>query len=127
MVKMSCPRRAGFTLIELLVTLAVIALLLTLAVPRYFQNVDKAKEAVLVENLKTTRDAIDKYYADTGRYPETLTELVEKRYLRTLPMDPLTESNETWTFSPPKVGGGIYEVKSGATGVSLSGKPYAEL
>ena len=78
------PRR-GFTLIELLVVLAIIAVLLTLAVPRYFNQIDGAKETVLRENLQVTRVAIDKYFGDLGRYPDSLDELVERRYLRSLP------------------------------------------
>ncbi|HTD06012.1 type II secretion system protein, partial [Undibacterium sp.] len=72
------PRR-GFTLIELLVVLAIVALLLSLALPRYFTSIDKTKEIVLVENLQTTRNVIDKFYADTGRYPESLSELVQRK------------------------------------------------
>jgi general secretion pathway protein G len=79
----------GFTLIELLVVLAIIAVMLTLAVPRYFSQLQTAKEVVLRDNLKTMRDVIDKFYGDTGRYPDSLDELVDKHYLRTLPADPV--------------------------------------
>jgi len=77
-------RRAlrGFTLIELIVVMAIVSLLLTLALPRYFQSIDTSKETVLKENLRTVRETIDKFYGDTGRYPESLEELVERKYLR---------------------------------------------
>ena len=88
--------RAGFTLIELLVVLAIVALLLTIALPRYFGSVDVAKESILIENLRTTREAIDKFYADTGKYPDSLQELAEKKYLRGLPYDPILESDAKW-------------------------------
>ena len=119
----------GFTLIEMLVVMVVIALLLTIAVPRYFHSVDRAREAVLRENLLLMRDALDKHYADTGKYPDALEDLVTRRYLRRLPIDPLTESETTWVIVPPERAelGGIYDVHSGAEGQSLSGLPYGEL
>ena len=89
-------RRRGFTLIELLVVLAILGILLTLALPRYFSSIDKSKEAVLRENLVQIRDAISRYHADRGRYPETLDALASDRYLRRVPLDPLTESALTW-------------------------------
>ena len=120
--------RAGFTLIELLVVLAIVALLLTLAVPRYFPSVDNAREVILADNLRNTRAIIDQYYADTGRYPDSLEQLVEKKYLRNLPVDPVTDSSGTWIVVPPEDGskGGIYTIKSGAPGNDRSGKPYLE-
>ena len=87
--------RRGFTLIELLVVMAIIATLLSIAAPRYFGQVDTAREKALLQSLEVMRDSIDKFRADTGKYPATLTELVEKRYLRKLPVDPITESAET--------------------------------
>ncbi len=118
----------GFTLIELLVVITIIALLLTIAVPRYFGGVDRAKEAVLQEDLATMRDTLDKFYADTGKYPATLDELVSRRYLRKIPVDPMTDSAETWVTVPPEdpTKGGVYDVKSGASGSSRDGKPYSE-
>ena len=120
--------RKGFTLIELLVVLGIVALLLTLAVPRYFPTVDGAKETVLHDNLRNMRDVIDQYYADRGRYPDTLEQLVEKKYLRALPVDPITDSTETWILVPPEDAskGAIYSIRSGAPGNGRNGKPYAE-
>lgn len=123
------PPRRGFTLIELLVVLAIVATLLALSLPRYSQSVDVARERVLVENLRTTRDAIDKFYADTKRYPESLDELVERRYLRALPMDPIIESDKTWRILPPPTDkkGQVGDIKSTAPGQTLDGKTLAEL
>lgn len=119
----------GFTLIELLVVLAIVALLLTLAVPRYFQSIDTAKETVLSDNLRISRETIDKFYGDTGRYPESLEELVEKKYLRALPVDPITDSATTWIIVPPDDAeqGNVYSIKSGADGNNRDGIPFAEL
>ena len=118
----------GFTLIELLVVLGIIALMLTLAVPRYFPSVDKSKEVVLADNLRNVRQVIDQYYGDTGRYPDTLEQLVEKKYLRALPFDPVADSDTTWVIVPPEDGskGGVYNIESGAAGNDRSGKPYAD-
>lgn len=121
-----CPHR-GFTLIELMVVMVVIASLLTLALPRYFNSVERSREAVLKQDLHIMRDAIDKYLADSGRYPKTLEELAEKRYLRRIPPDPITDSTSTWvTVSPPEGDAreGVYDVRSGAPGASLDGEPY---
>jgi general secretion pathway protein G len=124
----SSQRARGFTLIELLVVLGIIALLLTLAVPRFFPSIDKSKETILAENLRNTREIIGQYYSDTGRYPDSLEQLVEKKYLRALPLDPLTESTGSWTVIPPEDGalGGVYDLRSGAPGVDRSGKAYAD-
>ena len=118
----------GFTLIELLVVLGIVALMLTLAVPRYFPSIDKSREVVLADNLRNVRQVLDQYYGDTGRYPDTLEQLVEKKYLRAMPVDPITESDSTWVIVPPEDAskGGVYNVKSGAPGNDRSGKPYAD-
>lgn len=118
----------GFTLVELLVVLAILALLLTLAVPRYFTSIERAKDAALMHDLNTLRESIDKFYADTGRYPKTLDDLVERKYIRKLPVDPITEKNSTWVFSPPELPleGDIYDIHSGATGVAKDGSRYAD-
>jgi len=118
----------GFTLIELLVVLGIVALMLTLAVPRYFPSIDRSKEVVLADNLRSLRAVIDQYYGDTGRYPDSLDQLVEKKYLRELPVDPVTDSAGTWIIIPPEDGskGGVYNIRSGAPGNDRSGKPYSE-
>jgi general secretion pathway protein G len=119
--------KRGFTLIELLVVLAIVATLLTLVVPRYFQHVERSREAVLKENLATVRDAIDKYHADTNTWPPTLEALAERRYLRAVPVDPLTERPDTWQIVPPPEGGsGVYDLHSGAEGAGSDGVPYAD-
>ena len=119
--------KRGFTLIELLVVLAIVATLLTLAVPRYFQHVERSKEAVLRDNLATVRDAIDKYHADAGVWPPTLESLAEKRYLRTVPTDPITERADTWQIvSPPGGEAGVYDLHSGAEGTAVNGQAYAD-
>lgn len=118
---------AGFTLIELLVVMSIIALLMSIAVPRYFHSTDKAREAVLKQNLMQMRDAIDKFYGDRGRYPDALDDLVGKKYLRKIPPDPITDSPQTWVVVPPDEtgNGGVYDVRSGADGLGLDGTPYA--
>ncbi len=121
-------RKKGFTLIELLVVMSVIATLLTIAVPRYFQHLDRAREASLRESLAVMRDAVDKFRADTGRYPETLEELVTKRYLRKVPPDPITESTETWVIVPPPDEPGqrkVWDIHSGAEGQGQNGSEYS--
>ena len=127
-VRRFLPNRRGFTLIELLIVLGIVALLLTLAVPRFFPSVDKSKETILLENLRNTRIVIDQYRADTGRYPDSLEQLVEKKYLREIPYDPLTESRESWVVQPPEEGeqGEVYNLHSGAPGNGRDGRPYAE-
>jgi general secretion pathway protein G len=118
----------GFTLIELLVVFAILATLLTLALPRYFGSVDKSKEAVLKENLFQMRDAISRYHADKGRYPETLDALATDKYLRKVPIDPITDSADTWitvrSDDPQKTG--VYDVRSGAQGKASNGTEYAQ-
>jgi general secretion pathway protein G len=120
--------RRGFTLIELLVALAIVALLLSIVVPRYFGSITRAEESVLKENLHTMRDAIDKHFADTGRYPDTLGQLVTKRYIRMVPDDPITQSSSTWIVIAPADAklGAVYDIKSSAKGVGRNGKPYEE-
>ena len=118
----------GFTLIELLVVMAIIAVLLTLAVPRYFGSMDKSKEAVLKEDLFQLRDAIGKYYGDKGKYPESLETLATEKYLRKVPVDPITESATTWVVVAPEdpQKGAVYDVKSGAQGKASDGSVFSE-
>lgn len=133
MVSTLAPRRPGkrigaFTLIELLVVMAIVSILLTIAAPRYFSHMDRAREATLRQSLSVMRDAIDKFQGDTGKYPESLDELVTRRYLRSVPSDPLTDSSTTWIIvpPPPPAAGSVYDVHSGATGAGLDGSSYSE-
>jgi general secretion pathway protein G len=121
-------KRKGFTLIELLVVLGIVALLLTIAVPRFFPQVDSTKEKILAENLRNTRAVIDQFYADRGKYPDSLDELVEKKYLTAKPYDPVTESSETWVIVPPEdeSRGSVASVKSGAPGNAKDGRAFAD-
>lgn len=118
----------GFTLIELLVVMAIIATLLTIAVPRYFNSVDRSKEAVLHQNLAVMRQALDKYYGDNGKYPDSLDELVSKKYLRSLPADPVAGNATAWLIVPPELAekGGIFDIKSGAPGKARDGSEYKD-
>ena len=121
-------RLSGFTLIELIVVMLIIAMLASLAVPRYFGSVQKSKDAVLKENLTLMRDALDKFYGDNDKYPATLDDLVSRKYLRNIPRDPVTESTSTWITVPPEDPdkGGVYDVHSGAEGNAADGSPYKE-
>jgi general secretion pathway protein G len=104
----------GFTLIELVIVMATIALLLTLAVPRYFNTIDNGKASVQRQNMATIRDAIDKFHGDQGRFPDNLDELVREKYLRAVPVDPFTTAPD-WVIVAPEdpTLGGVYDVRSG--------------
>ena len=123
------PLRRGFTLIELMVVMAIIAVLLTIAAPRYFSHLDRAREATLRQTLAVVRDAIDKFHGDTSNYPDSIDELVAKRYLRAMPVDPITDSAQTWVLLPPPAANGsgkLWDLKSGAEGSGANGTPYAD-
>jgi general secretion pathway protein G len=122
-------RPAGFTLIELLVVLAIIGTLVTIALPKYLHSVERSREAVLRQDLRVMRTAIDQYMADRGHYPDTLDDLVRLRYLRSMPEDPVTRATTTWiSVAPPEgvAAAGVYDVRSGAEGLSLDGSAYAQ-
>ena len=123
-----CGAQRGFTLLELIVVMTIVALLASIAAPRYFNSIERAKERVLMQNLNLMRDAIDKFHADTGSYPAALAELAARRYLRRIPEDPLTGSSLTWVAVAPPAGstvsGAVYDVKSGAPGQGLDGSAY---
>jgi general secretion pathway protein G len=122
------PPAPGFTLIELLIVMAIVALLVSIAAPRYFGGLTTSKETALLQTLAVTRDSIDKYYGDNGKYPDDLNALVTSRYLRSLPVDPITESSLTWTMVPPDdpQKGQVYDIHSGAEGAGRNGKPFRE-
>ena len=122
----------GFTLIELMIVMSLIVILAGVGLTLYGNSVTRAKEATLKEDLFRMRDAIDQYYADKNKYPASLEELVSEKYLRAVPVDPFTQSAETWqtTFSDadpsnPSAEPGISDVKSGAEQTALDGTAYA--
>jgi general secretion pathway protein G len=120
-------RAHGFTLIEMLVVMTILAALLSIAAPRYFESLDRAKEVALRTDLRLLREAIDKHRADTGRLPENLLQLVNARYLRAVPADPITERADTWVLvaAPDAATPGVYDVRSGAPGTARDGSTYA--
>lgn len=132
-VKQTAPsllRRRGFTLIELIVVMAIVALLASIAAPRYFNSLQKSRETALRSSLATMRDAIDQFAADKGRYPDSLEELATARYIREIPEDPLSGSRESWVALPPppdlQASGQLYDVRSGAAGRAGDGRLYAD-
>ncbi len=113
-------------MIELLVVMAILAVLAGMVLPRYMDKVDNARETVLRHDLMDLRNAIDQFYRDQSRYPESLDELVVKRYIRAVPQDPITERVDTWVTIAPKEGAkAVFDVKSGATGQARDGSDYA--
>jgi general secretion pathway protein G len=108
--------------------MAIIATLLTVAVPRYFRSLERSREAVLKQDLTSLRESIDKFYGDTGKYPPSLAALVEKRYLRSIPIDPIAKAADKWVVvnSEDPEDNGIKDVRSGAEGMGENGVPYAE-
>ncbi|MBI5454957.1 MAG: prepilin-type N-terminal cleavage/methylation domain-containing protein [Deltaproteobacteria bacterium] len=116
----------GFTLLELMVVITIIGVLATIAVPMYQASITRAKEAALKEDLFEMRSSIDKHYADFGKYPESLSALVEKKYIRALPIDPFTGSDATWEAVAVLEEDGVYDVRSGSDLVGRNGVPYNE-
>ena len=121
-------RLRGFTLIELLVVMTIIAVLLTIAVPRYFHTLDRSREAVLRQDLTVLRESIDKHFGDYGQYPDSLAALVERHYIRAVPVDPFTRKGDDWqvVVSDDADHPGIRDVHSAAEGKGSDGLPYAE-
>jgi general secretion pathway protein G len=105
--------------------LSIIAILATIAIPMYRNSLTRARESVLLEDLYQMRDALDKYYADQGEYPQSLSALVDRKYLRAIPADPFTRSTDTW-LDVPSEDGGIFDVHSGSELVGSNGVPYSE-
>lgn len=132
-MKKSIASNVGFTLIEVLIVITLIVVLASMGMASYTNSVQRSREAVLREDLFRMRDAIDQYYADKNKYPQTLSDLVTEKYLREIPKDPTTNSADTWTTVPAEVDAsnpaaepGIYDVKSGSEGTSLDGTKYAD-
>src|SRR6202795_3891291 len=119
-------RRRGFTLIELLVVMTIIGVLLTIAVPRYFRTVERSKETVLRRDLSVVRESIDRYYGDLGQYPDALPPLVDKHYIRSVPVDPFTKSAETWLLvaSEDPDHPGVRDIHSGSPDIASDGSPF---
>jgi general secretion pathway protein G len=119
-------RRDGFTLIELLVVMSIIGMLLTIAVPRYFHSLQRAKETILKQDLVVMREAIDKHYADFGQYPDALPVLVDKHYIRALPADPFTRAADSWVVvdSEDPDHPGVRDIHSGSPETATDGTPF---
>lgn len=129
----SGDRRRGFTIIELMIVLTIIGILVGIAIPTYQKSLIRANETVLRSNLFTLRTMIDEYTYDKQKGPQTLQELVDQGYLRDVPMDPITKSNQTWKIimedalsSVSQTEPGIFDVRSGSDKKSLEGTMYAE-
>ena len=125
--------RRGFTIIELMIVMTVIAILVSMAVPYYQKTIIRSKEALLRNNLFTLRTVIDEYTIDKAKAPQSLQDLVTEGYLRTVPVDPMTGSDQTWRVimedamsSVNQTEPGIFDVQSGSDRTSLEGTPYAE-
>lgn len=119
---------SGFTFIELLVVMSIIATLLTLALPNYFNSINKAEEATLRQNLFVIREAIDLHYGDTGSYPASISELVSRQYLKKPPIDPITKSTDEWVVISPENNNetGVYDIHSSSDKRARNGQYYNE-
>lgn len=117
--------KRGFTIVELLVVLSVIALLLSIVTPRYLNKIEEGKEIALRQNLSVIRKSIDQYYSDQGEYPDQLSQLVEKHYLRAIPIDPIAEKHE-WDIVKEKQIGGIYDIKSTSQQIGSDNRVYSQ-
>jgi len=133
MVRRTLSGRRGFTLIEIMIVMSIITIIVSIAVPRYQKSLVRAKESVLKQNLFTLRTMIDEYTYDKQKAPQTLQDLVNEGYLRQVPVDPMTGSNNTWRTIMEEPGSGtsqnepgIFDVRSGSDKVSLEGTPYSE-
>ncbi|MDR0181448.1 type II secretion system protein [Lysobacter arvi] len=126
---MTTSRPRGFSLIELLVVMAIIAALVTIALPRYQATVQTARLTALKENLRVLRTSLDRHFEDRGTYPESLQALVEAKYLKSVPVDPVSESAQSWILmnDPDGEVEGVVDVRSGAQGMTPDGVPYADL
>jgi general secretion pathway protein G len=130
---MSGNRRRGYTLMELMIVMAIISILVSIAVPLYQKSLLRTKESLLKNNLFTLRTVIDEYTFDKQKAPQTLQDLVSEGYLRAVPMDPITGSDQTWKpimedalSSVNQTEPGIFDVRSGSDLKSLEGTPYSE-
>jgi len=122
-------RTGGFTLVELMVVLAILLTIISIAIPMYHRALTRSREAVLSSNLTTMRHLIDQYTYDKEAPPQSLDDLVSEGYIRSIPYDPITGENDTWeTISDtgPSGESGLFDVRSGAEGAGLNGKPYKE-